>query len=414
MKKLSLNPALNSTKKYLLALSGGPDSMALFFALLNSKINFAVAHVNYHKRKESDIEEKAIKELCNQNDIPCFVLDTKEMKCEGNFQAWARKIRYDFFAELYKKHHFSALLTAHQQDDYIETFLMQQKQNKLVSYYGIQKETTINSMRVIRPLLDYTKQELKDYNDRNRFLYFIDSSNLEDHYYRNRIRHNNVAKLDKESRNNLLCNIQVRNSNLSDLNDKLERLIIENTIDLSSFNHLIEEEQVRLLFRFITLQLPSKYHKLSYLRLYEISKSLLSNKPNVKIKIDGDFYVIKEYQKIRIIEISKVVDYMIRIETPGIYQNQFFYLDTLRNPNSLNIKEDSYPLVVRNARPGDIVRFGKIHKKVNRLFINEKVPAFKRKSFPVLLDKNGIIIYIPLSGKHSSKNMENRQLFVVK
>ena len=89
-----------STKKYIAAVSGGPDSMAML-NMFKHKIK-TVAFVNYKKRIESDYEEQIVKEFCEENNIIFFAYTVdwkKENEKINNFQAHARKIRYDFFAK---------------------------------------------------------------------------------------------------------------------------------------------------------------------------------------------------------------------------------------------------------------------------------------------------------------------------
>ena len=93
---------LDKNKKYLLACSYGPDSMALFGMLINENINFEVAHVNYHLRKESDDEEKGLREFCKHHSI---VIHTKDVtqSIRNNVEAKCREIRYSFFHDVYFK-----------------------------------------------------------------------------------------------------------------------------------------------------------------------------------------------------------------------------------------------------------------------------------------------------------------------
>ncbi len=102
----------------LLAVSGGPDSMALLNDYKKSKV--VVAHINYKKRADSDIDQKIVEDFCAKYEIPCEVLVvTKE--CVGNFQKWARDIRYEYFKKIYQKYDCKKLLVAHHLDDFIET-----------------------------------------------------------------------------------------------------------------------------------------------------------------------------------------------------------------------------------------------------------------------------------------------------
>ena len=122
---------LDKNKKYLLACSFGPDSMALFDMLLKGGYSFEVAHVNYHFRKESDYEELSLRNYCKEYEINLHVYENKKI-IRNNIEATCREIRYDFFADIYHKYGFDGLLIAHNQDDLIETYLLHKKRKNLV------------------------------------------------------------------------------------------------------------------------------------------------------------------------------------------------------------------------------------------------------------------------------------------
>ena len=100
---------INPNSKYVAAVSFGPDSMALLHMLISMNADVTVAHVNYHKRPESDYEEESLRKFCEENGIAIEVLDTKGLKPEKNFQDWARKIRYEFFKNISEKVHAEVL-----------------------------------------------------------------------------------------------------------------------------------------------------------------------------------------------------------------------------------------------------------------------------------------------------------------
>ena len=91
-----------------------------------------------------------------------------------------------------------------------------------------------------------------------------------------------------------------------------------------------------------------------------------------------------------------------------------FYVDLTKDTSPLNIYSYSYPLTIRNVKRGDVVKFGEIYKKVNRILIDEKIPSEKRKKYPVIIDKNGNIVYIPLYRSINQKVIANKLSFVVK
>ena len=92
-----MNKKYDLTGKYLVAVSGGPDSMALLDMLVKEKYNLMVANVNYHTRAESDLEEKLVKDYCVKHNIPFFVKHYVETNDKKSFEVKAREFRYDFF-----------------------------------------------------------------------------------------------------------------------------------------------------------------------------------------------------------------------------------------------------------------------------------------------------------------------------
>ena len=170
----------------LLAVSGGPDSMYLLEWYKKQKV--VVAHVNYKKREDSDNDQRIVEKFCKEHNIPCEVYVVKE-KPVGNFQSWARDIRYKFFKQIYDKYGCNQLLTAHHRDDFLETAIMQQRSGRTPRYFGIRKEKEVMGMKVKRPFIDlYWKDEilfqLKNLNQE----YAIDSSNEKPIFERNKIR----------------------------------------------------------------------------------------------------------------------------------------------------------------------------------------------------------------------------------
>ena len=130
---------LEKNKHYLLACSFGPDSMALFDMLLKEGYKFSVAHVNYHLREEADEEESKLRDFCFDHNIGIYVKDVDEGLGHSNLEKKCRDIRYNFFINIVKENHFDALLVAHQEDDLIETYIMQKRRKNLVNYFGIKE-----------------------------------------------------------------------------------------------------------------------------------------------------------------------------------------------------------------------------------------------------------------------------------
>jgi tRNA(Ile)-lysidine synthetase-like protein len=135
LEKLS-NPFPLPIKLYILAISGGPDSMFLLEKMCGEGYSLVVAHVNYKKRENSDYDEKLVRDYCQNYSLPCEVYQAKgsEYSSISNFQDRARKIRYDFFQKLADKYQTKYIVVAHHLDDHLETYLFQKQRKSLVEY----------------------------------------------------------------------------------------------------------------------------------------------------------------------------------------------------------------------------------------------------------------------------------------
>ncbi len=189
--------------KNLLAFSGGVDSSALFFVLLYHDITFDISIVNYNTREQSKLEVEYAKELSKKFDKQLYIKDTHIQT--SNFEHKAREERYDFFEKIIKKNHYTNLITAHQLDDKIEWFLMQfTKGAGLFEILGFEEISKRKNFTLVRPLIEYSKDDLLEFLKTNSLKYFIDKSNFEDKYKRNRFRKNFSKPLLKEFKNGIV------------------------------------------------------------------------------------------------------------------------------------------------------------------------------------------------------------------
>ena len=177
-----------NTKRNLLGFSGGVDSSALFFLLLEENIPFDIAIVDYNFRKESKEEVAYAKELATKYNKKIYLKEV-ELKSTSNFEKKARDIRYDFFDEIIKDNSYEALITAHQLNDKLEWFLMQFTKgaglNELLSF---ELQSSRKDYKVFKPLINTSRQSLENYLNENNIKYFIDSSNENEDFKRNYFR----------------------------------------------------------------------------------------------------------------------------------------------------------------------------------------------------------------------------------
>ena len=191
---------------FVLAISGGVDSMVLANLFLINNLKFSIAHCNFQLRgKESDDDELFINKWCSEKDIKLYNKKfSTEDYCKNNkltIQMGARELRYEWFSELIDKEKYDFIVTAHHIDDQLETFIINSiRGTGIDGLVGIPDK--IN--KIIRPLLMSSKDQIIEYSKVNKINYREDSSNDKEDYLRNKIRHSVIPYLKSDDDNVLL------------------------------------------------------------------------------------------------------------------------------------------------------------------------------------------------------------------
>ena len=202
--------------KFLIALSGGVDSMVLANLFLKNNLSFSIAHCNFNLRtKESDDDEKFIFDWSTENEIECYIskFNTTDYCKKNNFgiQEGARNLRYEWFNELKNLHDFDYIVTAHHLDDQIETYLINSMRGSgLNGLIGITEKTE----SLLRPLLKILKNDILVYAKSNNIDFREDSSNSKNDYFRNMIR-NLIIPQFKKFDDNVMLKFQTTINNLN-------------------------------------------------------------------------------------------------------------------------------------------------------------------------------------------------------
>ena len=391
---------LDKNKRYLLACSFGPDSMALFDLLIINKYNFEVAHVNYGLRAEAKEETSKLTQYCEQKGVKLHIYKVEE-EITRNIEEKCREIRYDFFQKIIEKHRLDALLVAHNQDDNIETFFLQKNRHNIVEKYGLDETSFIKNYMVIRPLLGVSKADLLKYCDDNGVPYAIDSSNMCDKFLRNKIRHNVVAKMDTNARQ--VAVEEIKNLNLK-LLESHNRIKFENK---KNVKELLEYNDEELAYHFTIrcrTYIPS--FELSLKQVKEFRNVLMSDKPNVTIKLKKGLFFVKSYDLAEIKILPKETSYAYIIEKPCKFDCEYFALDFTNDASNRNVKDSDYPLTIRNASKDDKVKVKDYYVSMRREFINWKMPSELRSKWPVILNNKGEIIYAPRYNANFKPNLD--------
>ena len=376
----------------LVAVSGGSDSLALLDILYKqNKYNLIVCHVNYHYRDTSNRDEQIVVDFCERKKIKYHILslNSKEDK-DGNFEDWARVKSYKFFKEVYDKENCGCLLVGHQQDDVLETYIIQKQRNAIVEYYGLKQECDIQGMKVVRPLLDKSNKELEDYCKNLEIEYGVDETNYDLNYSRNRIRHNIVSNMSEIEKEQLLKEIEEKNKIKIEHVEyvkkiKEECLIEDNVLSLVKWKMLDFSIQKEVIYYFL---IDNLYKKISISdgRIEDIIKKINSNKPNIELAQYEKMILYKEYNFLVLEENKEEYCYPIADNKQISEISGFFISENGKKLERVVASKDQFPLYLKN--------YDGTNPKINRVFINKKIPLRQRKTWPVIVDKFGSLLLV--------------------
>lgn len=396
---------------WVVAVSGGADSMALLDMCYQNNMDIVVAHVNYQKRESAKRDEKGVESYCHNRNIPFFkhVVDSYE---KGNFQAIARKIRYAFFKEIVESQNAKGVLVAHHLDDVLETYIMQKKRKSIPEYYGIAKETKIYGVRVCRLLLEYTKADLETYCEKHNVPYFLDESNLEDDYTRNKIRHEQIEQMSVQNKKDMVKCIQQDN-------ERLQKEMSEVRLFCENKDTLMQEELLTLEELFLCKVLRcwiikhTGYHSISMKYLLHISE-LIKKKENWIYPVRSKFQLVCEYGVMKIESTETYSFYHVFQKVEYMKTEHFETCDHGKKIEGVFVRDEDFPLVIRNYHSGDKIELRYGTKKVSRFFIDRKIAKKERELWPVLVNNMGKIIFVCGIGCDISHYSNNFNMFVVK
>lgn len=408
----TLQTLKKANKRWVIGVSGGADSMSLLDMCRSSGIFVVAAHVNYRKRSTADRDMNGVQRYCERFSIPfaCRIVDEYPKSC--NFQDYARQLRYSYYQEIINMYQCEGVMVAHQLDDHLETYLLQKKRGAHIRYAGIQPEVTLYGMRVVRPLLGYTKQELQEYCHRHHVHYFEDESNFTDHYARNQIRHRVIDNMSYDEKHRMADEIAAFNEHgkQREVQDQAlyEEFIHECTADFLS--RLREGTCLNVLRTFLEAH---AIYQVSEPQLRDIRKMLLHKDGNHFCRV-GNYTLRCEYGMISLTQES-CRGYSYTLQSLGMITTPYFR--TAKRGaviEGVTVSENDFPLTIRNARYGDAIqlRFGT--KRLSRWFIDRKIPASQREIWPVVENTNGKIIFVVGIGCDIEHFSNNPNLFVLK
>lgn len=406
---------LNKQDIIVVGVSAGPDSMALLYILndIRKEIPYkiVVAHVNHNLREESKEEAIFLEDYCKKNDC-IFEQMVIEKYGDDNFHNEARNIRYNFYRKLIEKYNANYLMTGHHGDDLIETIMMRLvRGSTLKGYCGFNKIVDMSNYKIVRPLIYATKEELKDFDEKNNIPYRIDKSNFKDKYTRNRYR-KYVLPFLKEEDTNVHDKFLKYSETLyeyeehlrKETNICLEECYKDGIINIDKFL----KYDLLLQKRMIDFLLENIYHddliEIDNRHVDLILEALNSKKANLVYNLPNDYVVIKEYNKLYFKKnIDEIISYDIEL-TNKVYLSNGMTIEKIEESstdgndilriNSIDVK---LPLRVRSRKNGDriYIKNMKGSRKVKDIFIDKKIPLRERDKWPIVVDSEDKIIWIP-------------------
>ena len=402
-------------KKLLITISGGIDSVVLTHLLHQLKFNISLAHCNFHLRgTDSDLDQQFVSKMASVMNIPCFIthFNTKEYAKNHklSIQEAARKLRYEWFEKVRQENQLDYILTAHNLNDSLETFLI-----NLSRGTGLKGLTGINNInqKIIRPISSFSRAEIIFFAQKNKIDWREDKSNANTKYTRNKIRHQVIPVL-QEINPNLLETFKQTLENLQGADDIIQDTILSvqtqfitspvndtNKISIKNLNTQIKTNPKAYLHELFS---PYGFHNVTDIEqlLTAQSGKQIFSKTHRLIK-DREFLLLVENRKektVQRIEISendekfKIQNSKFKIHHSKLtIQNSKF--KTQHSKFNIQIDKDllKFPLVVRKWQKGDyfypIGMTGK--KKLSKYFKDEKLSLIQKENIWLLLSDTKIV-----------------------
>lgn len=404
------NDLIKPDSSVLIAISGGPDSVALSEILIELKkelrFKIALVHINHQLRNsESDKDEQFVKKYSNLRNIKLH--NKKIIVNNSNIEEDARIKRYNYFQNLAVKYSYNFIATGHNFDDNTETFLL-----NLFRGAGTDGLTGIPVKRdnIIRPLLFAQRDSIISFLKERKQGFRIDSSNKNTVFTRNWIRNIILPKIEKrypKIKSNItrtsnilkMQNIFLKSRILKYITFKKISCIIPSKkyLNFDPFfrktiiYYAVKNFNINISLKFIDY-LDNKLISKDKIRIQSNNITLYKNDKNIIIRKSSnenkDFnYLINNNESVHIPECNCIVNLFS--------EKKKININNLKNKNTvyLDAKYIKFPVIIRNRKNSDrIMPLGmNKFKKIKNIFIDRKVPFYKREKIPLFISGNSII-----------------------
>ena len=445
------NKLITPNSKIMIGVSGGPDSMALLHYLLSKreqfKLNLIAVTIEHGLRGEESIRDlDYVQAFCEQNNLQFEArrIDVKSYQATHKLgtQEASRILRYQALDQLMKKHQANYLALAHHADDQVETVFMRlTRGTQLDSLQGIKNKRPFSTGELIRPFLSITKDAIEDYCCQHGIIPRRDQSNEQDVYTRNYFRLHVLPLLEAKNPNlsdtimhmtkniaddSLYLMAQAKNLSKELLNysDHPKKVTVRIN-DLKMHPLALQRRLFHLILEYLYEDLPDQ---LNYRHETQFFDLINSDRANASIDLPMRLKMIKSYQLLVFyFEGKERLSYDVSVVIPGrtfLPNNGEVITEIVEQIESATVNDSVFYLPVKNNHspaltirprlPGDRIYLAHIkgRKKVNRIFIDKKIPLAKRDQWPILVcDKRDVLWVIGLEkSDHQTQEQDLRYI----
>jgi len=411
------------TTRFLIAISGGLDSVVLAHLCNSLHLNFGLSHCNFQLRGlDSTRDAEFVKNLSISLECDFFIktFQTENIaeKSKSSIQLTARKLRYDWFQELIETTSYNYLLTAHHLNDNLETFLINlSRSTGLKGLTGIPQRNAY----IRRPLLKFSKAELKEYAIKHNINWREDQSNASTKYLRNEIRHKIVPSLVElnsqffENFESTLEKLKQSELLIEDYTASLHQSLVSD--EVNRFNIDIEKLKTYPNPQAILYQLLEGFGFTQWEDVYHLLDAQTG-----KILKSSSHQLVKDRNKLTVAplsteEIDPIIieenDKVVHINNSQLeFQDRQKIEETKKQFAYFDKSKLKFPLSLRPIQNGDyFYPFGmKGKKKLSDFLKDEKISPVDKPSQLVLCNYNGDIIWVlNLRTDHRYKVEKNTQ-----
>ena len=414
-------------KSYLVAVSGGADSMVAATLFHEAGLNFAMAHCNFHLRgADSDRDMQFVQQTADQWRIPLFLREFDTLTIQKNsgksVEMVARELRYTWFAEISSE--YDHLVIAHHGTDAAETMLLNLTRG--TGLKGLCGIPPVNG-KIIRPMLVFTAQEIRQYAESHHIEYVEDYTNRDEQIARNRIRHSVIPQLETLNPQFLQTNARTRNLLQRQyayfqkhIESDIEKVVSEKEGQWRVNRDLLRanEDKELILYEILTKFGFSAEvsEKLSEEALLQPGKQFFSDA--YVLLVDRDFLIIQprsvESNPVEEIASVEALRHYFVVEECEYQRDMAFE----KNADILYVPKEklTFPLQIRSWQPGDYFYplGAKGRQKLSDFFTDHKIDRFAKEKIRLLCAGNQIIWIVGWRSDERFKVQHPGAIYVLK